>query len=85
MDVNTKIKTQLLISEKQKHHIYQIAEEEAFHPKIIQRSQSGNKKSAQNIISQQQGNANLANIAKDVSYLFILETNIYHQKDDEGL
>jgi hypothetical protein len=44
------MKTQLSITEKEKINLCHIAEEEAFHPKVVPRSQSGNhRKSGANI------------------------------------
>lgn len=49
-DLNTKIKTQLSATEKEKINLCNIAEEEAFRVKLPQRSQSGNhKKTTTNI------------------------------------
>ena len=39
--MNLKLKTQLLVAEKEKDEIFNIAEEEVFHQKLPQRSQSG--------------------------------------------
>ena len=49
-EINIKMKTQLSITEKEKLSLCNIAEDEVFHPKLANRSQSGkHKKSATNI------------------------------------
>lgn len=85
MELNLKMKTQLSITEKEKLNLCNIAEEEAFHPKIAPRSQSGNhKKSLANILPQHQHNVqSLFNnpLSKEVNSTHILETIDGLQKD----
>lgn len=43
-ETNLKLKTQLAVTQKQKESLFNMAEEEMFHPKIPQRSHSGSHK-----------------------------------------
>jgi hypothetical protein len=44
IEINTKMKTQLSVTEKEKINLCHIAEEELYHPKGVIRSQSSNQK-----------------------------------------
>ena len=66
--MNLKLKTQLLVTEKEKDEIFNIAEDEVFHQKLPQRSQSGVHKIITTNVNESKNNILLLKEVNDLSF-----------------